>query len=347
MRINRTVIVALGIAGALSGCKKTDGEKEPNVVRPEKYKAQEERLKQLIATNEELRKTASERAKKYKAQEERLKELTAKNEGLRKTVSDSAKALSEQKRKNASATAGFAPLPGAWREVVSSIRVESDELGNPVLRVGSQYVQSFSSLTLAVETVLNAPEESLQNDSGSLPTSLASPLAKAFKSVEVETLAILLQKDPKSVEGNTLPQAVMDFAADAQTAEEVREIARFAIATIRAEVLLTIAGVLKRSSKVEALGILVAAIEEGDVEKVSRLLGNPSEQSIEMQAIGALASGLEQGNSGQSKVETLMAKLELTVQERALIDATLNRAFRTVSSIVESTREFIADNELH
>jgi hypothetical protein len=42
-----------------------------------------------------------------------------------------------------------------------------------------------------------------------------------------------------------------------------------------------------------------------------------------------------------------MDKLELTVQERALIDATLNWAFRTVSSIVESTSDFIADNELH
>ena len=109
----------------------------------------------------------------------------------------------------------------------------------------------------------------------------------------------------------------------------------------------TIAGVLKRSSKVEALGIFVAAIEGGEVEDVSGLLGNPSEQSIEMQAIGALASGLEQGRSGQSKVETLMAKLELTVQERALINDTVKCFFTTVFSIVEMTKKFIVDNGLH
>jgi hypothetical protein len=39
MRINKSVIFAVGIAGALSGYKK--GEKEPNVGRREKYKAQE------------------------------------------------------------------------------------------------------------------------------------------------------------------------------------------------------------------------------------------------------------------------------------------------------------------
>ena len=38
MRINRSVIFAVGIAGALSVYKK--GEKEPNVGRREKYKAQ-------------------------------------------------------------------------------------------------------------------------------------------------------------------------------------------------------------------------------------------------------------------------------------------------------------------
>ena len=75
------------------------------------------------------------------------------------------------------------------------------------------------------------------------------------------------------------------FSAEAQTAEETRCIAHVAIETVRAQVLHTIAGVLKRSSKVEALGIFVAAIEVGEVEDVSGLLGNPSEQSIEMQAI--------------------------------------------------------------
>jgi hypothetical protein len=41
MRINRSVIFAVGIAGALSGFKK--GDKEADVVRREKYKAQKER----------------------------------------------------------------------------------------------------------------------------------------------------------------------------------------------------------------------------------------------------------------------------------------------------------------
>jgi hypothetical protein len=170
---------------------------------------------------------------------------------------------------------------------------------------------------------------------GALATSLASPM--------VETLAIVLHKDLKSVEGKTLPQAFMAFAAGAQTAKEVVSIARDALNTVRAQVL----RVFKLSTKMEALGILVAAIVGQEVEKISGLLSNPSQESCEMQAIGALASGLELGLPRQSEVKTLMAKLELTVQERALINETVKFFFTTVFSIVEMTKKFIVDNGLH
>jgi hypothetical protein len=73
---------------------------------------------------------------------------------------------------------------------------------------------------------------------------------------------------------------VSAFSADAETAEKVRFIVHVATGTVRAQVLHTIAGVLKRSSKVEALGIFVAAIKGGEVEDVSGLLGNLLQSSL-------------------------------------------------------------------
>ena len=66
-------------------------------------------------------------------------------------------------------------------------------------------------------------------------------MAEDIKRVVVETLVdTLLEKDPKSVEGKTSPQAVIAFSADAETAEEVRFIAHVAIETVRAQVLHTV-----------------------------------------------------------------------------------------------------------
>ena len=345
MRIHRTVIVAVGIAGALSGCKKTVGDKEPNVVRPEKYKAQEELSK----------------------------ELTAENEELSKTVSDSAKALSEHERKSASASAGFAPLEElkALSELAASQDNKSSAQNSDLVdKIAA--VEKQSSAIPAEETKVTVPANentnaglNTINSHGSVSnldeelSKTVSDSAKALSELERNdasasvgfakleelkaTSELAAGQDDKSsaqysdfvdrIAALEKTHAVILAMAEKEplTAEYLRNFARLDLATLRDETSLICAGVLESPSKLTPLNTLVAAFDQ--YEEIAGLLGNPSEKSIEMQqAIDEFASC----------IEDLIALLDLTVEEKAVIGAILNKAFIHALSIVDSTENFIA-----
>jgi hypothetical protein len=327
---------------------KTEGDKEPNVVRPDKYIAQEERLK----------------------------ELTAKNQELSKTVSDYAKALSELKRKDASAAAGFARL----EKELKALREFPAGQDNKSSAQYSDFVAEIPALekthaaTIAEKTKVPVPANGNTNaglntiNSHGSGSHLDEEQSKTV-SDSAKALSELERKDAsdsvgfatlEELEATSELAAGQDNKSSAQysdfvdkiaalekthaailamaekeplTAEYLRNFARLNLATLREETSRTCAGVVESPSKFERLNTVVAAFDL--YEEIVGDPGNPSEKSIDMQPyIDEYASA----------IEPFIATLELTVEEKAVIGAILSKAFIRTLSIIDSTEKFIAVN---